>query len=196
MYPTNNNDDKYTTISTHPNQANLPTLQNLLRRIHNLLNLAPALLNNLLHRRPGLLQLIRPRSLPHLHRPQLLLLLRPRILDNHPGLLARLGRLGHSRLSRIRRRRRDVDHQQQRVGPGRIRLRRERQGGALDGGGDGFDVLFLADEDLHAAAFGDDLRDVAQADFLGVVLVGLDAQVLEEFWVEAAAGAEFAEVVF
>lgn len=57
-------------------------------------------------------------------------------------------------------------------------------------------MLFLADEDLHAAAFGDDLRDVAQADFLGVVLVGLDAQVLEEFWVEAAAGAEFAEVVF
>jgi hypothetical protein len=53
-------------------------------------------------------------------------------------------------------------------------------------------VLFLADEDLHAAAFGDDLGDVAQADFLGVVLVGLDAEVFEEFRVEAAAGAEFA----
>jgi hypothetical protein len=53
-------------------------------------------------------------------------------------------------------------------------------------------VLFLADEDLHAAAFGDDLGDVAEADFLGRGLVGLDAQVFEEFGVEAAAGAEFA----
>ena len=66
----------------------------------------------------------------------------------------------------------------------------------MNGGGDGFDVFFFAYEDLYAATFGDYLGDVAEADFLGGGLVGLDAQVFEEFGVEAAAGAEFGEVVF
>jgi hypothetical protein len=57
-------------------------------------------------------------------------------------------------------------------------------------------VLFFAHEDLDGAAFGDYLGDVAEADFLGGGLVGLDAQVFEEFGVEAASCAQFAEVVF
>jgi len=57
-------------------------------------------------------------------------------------------------------------------------------------------VLFFAYEDLDSPAFGDDLSDVAEADFLGGGFVGLDAQVFEEFGVEAAAGAEFGEVIF
>ena len=57
-------------------------------------------------------------------------------------------------------------------------------------------MLFFAYEDLDGPAFGDDLSDVAEADFLGGGFVGLDAQVFEEFGVEAAAGAEFGEVIF
>lgn len=38
--------------------------------------------------------------------------------------------------------------------------------------------------------------DIAEADFLRGGFVGLDAQVLEEFGVEAAAGAELAQVIF
>lgn len=53
-------------------------------------------------------------------------------------------------------------------------------------------MIPFADEDLYGPAFGDYLGDVAEADFLGGGLVGLDAQVFEEFRVEAAAGAEFA----
>ena len=58
-------------------------------------------------------------------------------------------------------------------------------------------MLLFAHEDVElAAGFGDYLSDVAEADFLGGGFVGLDAEVGDEVWVEAASGAEFAEVVF
>ena len=119
----------------------LSTLQHLLRRIHHLLNLPTTLLNNLLHRRARLLQLIRPRSLVQLHCAQFLLLLAARIFDRRGSFVASLGRFCNCSFARIGSGGRDVDYEQERVGACGVWLGREREGGCLDGGGNGFDVL-------------------------------------------------------
>jgi len=124
-----------------PFLKHLSTLQHLLRRINDLLHLPTALLNNLLHRRARLLKLVRSGSLVQLHRAQLLLLLAARVFDRRGSFVARFSSFRYSGFARVGGRRRNVDHEEQRVGACWVWLGREGEVGALDGGGDGFDVL-------------------------------------------------------
>lgn len=120
-------------LSFHTLLPPLPTLQHLLRRLHNPLDLRASPLNDLLHRRPGLLQLIRPRRLPQLQRPQLLLLLRARLLDRRRGLVACFRGLGSRGFARFCCGRRDVEDEEEGVGACWVGLGREGEGAGLDG---------------------------------------------------------------
>lgn len=119
----------------------LSALQDLLGRINHLLNLPTTFFNNLLHHCARLLKLIRPGSLVQLHRAQFLLLLAASIFDRRGSLVARLGGFRNSSFARVGRGRRNVDHEEERVGACRVRLGCEREVGALDSGRDGLDVL-------------------------------------------------------
>ena len=121
----------------------LYTFQDLLRRINHLLHLPTALLNDFLHRRARLLKLVRPGRLVQLHRAQLLLLLAASIFDRRGSFVSSLRRFRNSSFARVGGRGRNVDYEEERVGARWVWLGREREVRALDGRGDGLDVLRL-----------------------------------------------------
>ena len=55
--------------------------------------------------------------------------------------------------------------------------------------------ILLADQDLHSAAFGNDLGNVVELDSLVALLVWLYAQILNHFGIEAATSSQFRQIV-
>lgn len=72
------------------------------------------------------------------------MLLCPGIVYTCFRFLAGFTRFGDDGAARVGGRRRDVDHEQQRIGAGGVGLWGEGEGAGLDGTGDGFEVLWNA----------------------------------------------------